>query len=300
MTSEPRALLTVGAVAQRLKVAVPTLRSWERRYGLGPSERSEGGHRRYTDDDVARLRRMLALTGQGVPPHSAARVVLGQDDAPARARHGGGSGSLAVGDAGPVVRGLSRDAARLDVDAVRRGVEALLRQHGVVNTWVEVACPLLQRIGEAYERTPERVIPVEHAASAGIAAALHGIAPVPAEGRMPALLGCAPDEQHTLALEALRAALAERGRASHFLGARLPAPALESAAARLRPLNTVVWAHHARLARKVPLDHLIRHSGRVLLAGPGWARVRVPRTALLAPSLPEAVDAVLDPAPGTP
>lgn len=35
--------LTTGAVARRLGVSPTTLRSWDRRYGLGPAVRAEGG-----------------------------------------------------------------------------------------------------------------------------------------------------------------------------------------------------------------------------------------------------------------
>src|SRR5699024_2844712 len=50
--------LTVAAVAARLGVAASTLRTWERRYGLGPSARTAGRHRRYDAVDVTRLETM--------------------------------------------------------------------------------------------------------------------------------------------------------------------------------------------------------------------------------------------------
>ncbi|MSW39326.1 MAG: MerR family transcriptional regulator, partial [Actinobacteria bacterium] len=47
--------LSVAAVAQRIGVAPATLRTWDRRYGLGPSSHTQGSHRRYSRQDVARL-----------------------------------------------------------------------------------------------------------------------------------------------------------------------------------------------------------------------------------------------------
>src|SRR5699024_12578207 len=47
--------LTVAAVAGRLGVAAPPLRTWERPYGLGPSSRPAGRHRRSHAAAVARL-----------------------------------------------------------------------------------------------------------------------------------------------------------------------------------------------------------------------------------------------------
>jgi MerR family transcriptional regulator, light-induced transcriptional regulator len=68
--------LTVAAVAARLGVAPATLRTWDRRYGLGPSERSVGSHRRYSTVDVERLLVMRRLTIDGVAPGDAARLAL--------------------------------------------------------------------------------------------------------------------------------------------------------------------------------------------------------------------------------
>jgi hypothetical protein len=72
----PLPTLTVAAVARRLGVAPPTLRTWDRRYGLGPSAHTAGAHRRYSPSDVARLMVMRRLTLQGVPPADAARYAL--------------------------------------------------------------------------------------------------------------------------------------------------------------------------------------------------------------------------------
>jgi DNA-binding transcriptional MerR regulator len=66
--------LAVAAVARRLGVAPATLRTWDRRYGLGPSEHSAGAHRRYSPADVERLLVMRRLTLDGVAPGDAARI----------------------------------------------------------------------------------------------------------------------------------------------------------------------------------------------------------------------------------
>jgi MerR family transcriptional regulator, light-induced transcriptional regulator len=66
--------LSVAAVARRLGVAPATLRTWDRRYGLGPSEHTAGSHRRYTALDLARLELMRRLVNTGVPPGEAARA----------------------------------------------------------------------------------------------------------------------------------------------------------------------------------------------------------------------------------
>ncbi len=71
--------LTVAAVASRLGVAPATLRTWDRRYGLGPSGHAAGSHRRYSLRDLARLVVMRRLALDGVAPQDAARAALASD-----------------------------------------------------------------------------------------------------------------------------------------------------------------------------------------------------------------------------
>ena len=47
---------SISQAAETLGVSVPTLRSWERRYGMVVPQRTPGGHRRYTEEDIDRLR----------------------------------------------------------------------------------------------------------------------------------------------------------------------------------------------------------------------------------------------------
>ena len=46
---------STGWTARRLGVAAATLRTWHRRYDVGPTGRTEGGHRRYVLRDLDRL-----------------------------------------------------------------------------------------------------------------------------------------------------------------------------------------------------------------------------------------------------
>lgn len=98
--------LTVAAVARRLGVAPATLRTWDRRYGLGPSEHSAGSHRRYSARDLDRLLVMRRLTIDGVAPAEAARLALSSDEREPVAPRGSDdlTGRLPVTAALPVVR----------------------------------------------------------------------------------------------------------------------------------------------------------------------------------------------------
>ncbi|WP_433505472.1 MerR family transcriptional regulator [Pseudonocardia halophobica] len=73
--------LPISSAARQLGIDPETLRSWQRRYGLGASSRSAGGHRRYTGADLARLRHARDLIAAGLSTAEAARVVLASNQA---------------------------------------------------------------------------------------------------------------------------------------------------------------------------------------------------------------------------
>ncbi len=163
--------LTVAAVARRLGVAPATLRTWDRRYGLGPSEHLAGSHRRYSAQDVARLLVMRRLTLEGVAPSEAARTALATtEDAGAEVRVPSTAEVLdAYSDAVPMAadpRALAAAAQHFDNAAVRW---MLTRVHprDTLAWWTELVEPALAVVGErtSLERPGENVGPALVAAA---------------------------------------------------------------------------------------------------------------------------------------
>lgn len=274
--------LTVAAVARRLGVAPATLRTWDRRYGVGPSSHTAGSHRRYCALDVARLDLMRRLVNAGAPPAEAARAALAADltpapvvgltpvadDAAAAYSDLAGLAGLAAGDptelAGllddvaarpgggrvvplststPAVRGLARAAMSLDSVACTSIVRDTLDHRGVVWTWDHLLVPVLVGVGRQWEQSG-RGVEVEHVLSESITSALTGVV-----ARMhrplnprPVLLACADEEMHSLPLFAVAAGLAERHVGSRVLGARVPREALVAAIRRTGPAVVLVWS----------------------------------------------------------
>lgn len=58
-----------------LGIPPATLRTWEERYGLLVPERSPGGHRVYSRDQVEQLRFVKAQLDQGISPADAHRLL---------------------------------------------------------------------------------------------------------------------------------------------------------------------------------------------------------------------------------
>ncbi|MER7910715.1 MerR family transcriptional regulator [Streptomyces sp. NPDC096068] len=95
--------ITTGTMARRLGVSPTTLRSWDRRYGIGPAAREDGRHRRWTPEDVAMLEEMCRLTASGAPPAEAARIARASrtGGADPDAGLGPGLGAASGADSGP-------------------------------------------------------------------------------------------------------------------------------------------------------------------------------------------------------
>jgi hypothetical protein len=186
-------------------------------------------------------------------------------------------------------RGLARASVRLDAPAVQRLLNAFVREYGVVTAWDDVMMPTLHAVGRKWRTGGGRYVEVEHLLSWHVSTALRGtplLRPClqPPPEAPPVLLACVPDEQHTLALEALDAALRERGEATRMLGAAVPAEALTAAVRRTGPRAVVLWSQTRSTAGSPLARHLAgtrwgmkgaRGGPVVLAAGPGWGH-RVP------------------------
>ncbi len=270
--------LSVAAVARRLGVSPSTLRTWDRRYGIGPSGHTDGSHRRYSAVDLARLLHMQALV------HSGVRVA----DAAVAAREWEPDGTETVAsndevmepfadveypDRDALVRGLAASAMALDGRAAASLLRRSLETRGVMWTWDEVLRPVLVQVGSHWERTGAGV-DVEHLLSQVATTELSAVVTRESpRSTRPALLACAPHEDHCLAIYAVAAALAERGVETRILGPRTPAAALASAIRRLGPSSVFVWAYLPAIKDARALDiPKIRPEPLVVLAGPGWPR----------------------------
>jgi CheY-like chemotaxis protein len=69
------AVYSIGAVARMLDTPTATLRTWHERYGVVVPERSEGGHRLYTRDQLEQLRFLVDEVAAGLPPADAHRIL---------------------------------------------------------------------------------------------------------------------------------------------------------------------------------------------------------------------------------
>ena len=263
-------LLTVAAVARRIGVAPATLRTWDRRYGLGPSSHEAGEHRRYCPNDLAQLTLMRRLIISGVAPAEAA----------VRAKAHSGSVSVeheiqSFEVREDVVDSLHRAAKSLDKNFVETLLRKDIADNGVIATWTEVIVPLLFLVGDEWAATGTG-IEVEHMLSESIKRLLReGVSEIKEPlNTQPVLLASVGEELHCLALHALAAALAEKGIETFFLGARTPLEAISGMVKRAAPPAVFLWAQLEQNSDPKFFNELpvVRPAPRVIVGGPGWDR----------------------------
>ncbi|HKJ25324.1 MAG TPA: MerR family transcriptional regulator [Myxococcota bacterium] len=224
-----------AAVAQMTGVSAHALRAWERRYRAVAPERTPGGARRYSEREVARLRLLRRAVDAGHPIGEVASL----PDEEIRRRLGLGAPASAPGEttapAAPLPIEALVDAARtLDVDGLEHTLARLLAALGPRRFARDLATPLLQRIGDEWERG-ELTVSAEHATT-NVVRSLLGTAlrndSFASVG--PTVLFATPmGERHELgALVAAIDAIAAGARAV-FLGSDLPAAEIAGAAHRL-------------------------------------------------------------------
>jgi len=285
--------LTVAAVARRLGVAPATLRTWDRRYGLGPSEHSSGEHRRYNGSDIARLTLMRKLVIAGVSPAEAAQRALAFDgEVSPESLTNSITSDVAVRE--ELVETLIRAARSYDRNFIEELLRSELSARGITNTWNEVLVPLLIIIGDEWADSGTG-IETEHLVSEIIKRLLqeaNASVQNPVNAR-PVLLACIGEEMHSLALYALGAVLSERKIATQFLGARTPIEAISAVVKRSAPPAIFLWAQLNKNGNHELLAELpsIRPAPRIVLGGPGWSR-NVAKPAVLVEDLLEACEEI--------
>lgn len=284
---QPASGLPVAAVARRLGVAPATLRTWDRRYGLGPTRHQSGAHRRYSAEDLARLEHMRRLVVGGLPPADAAQIALSADiaeiapvtqllpepratDSDGRA---GGGRVVAIPGGTPAARGLARAAMALDGPTCRDLIDETLDRRGVIWTWDHLLTPVLVGVGQRWEQTG-KAIDVEHVLSDAITASLGTRARAVRHGvnAAPVLLAAGRDEMHSLPLWAVAAGLAEIHISSRMLGERVPPEVLVESVGRIGPAVVLVWSSIPGRVKPQDLAPLrsFRPAPLVLIGGPGW------------------------------
>lgn len=221
----------IGVVTARTGLSRHVLRAWEKRYGVVDPDRSEGGHRLYSDVEVHRLRLLHDLTeggrriGQIAHLSTAELAELHREDrleaVDAAAAVDGGEGAASIREAALGAVGRFDSVA---LETILRRAALQLPAASLVD---DVLVPTLREVGDAWERG-ELSPAQEHLATAVVVRTLHWMIDQydPEADAEVFLAGTPAGEKHELgALLAAVTAAAEGWKVIH-LGPDLPADEL--------------------------------------------------------------------------
>lgn len=209
-------MYTIKHAAQLVGIAPPTLRAWERRYGVVTPQRTEGGYRVYDERDVEVLRSMKELMDQGWQPALAAREAS-RRDRPVMTLLPPGPDSPSLGAE------LVDAAAALDAGRLTAVLDRLFALDDFAVVMTRHVFPALEDLGTAWSAGWLSVAG-EHLASHAVMrrlAVAYEAAERPQDGPL-VVLGMAPGVRHELGLLTFAVVARRRGLSTTYLGADLP------------------------------------------------------------------------------
>jgi methylmalonyl-CoA mutase cobalamin-binding subunit len=225
-------MYTIKQAAARTGLPIPTIRAWERRYGIGAPTRTAAGYRLYDDEALARLRAMRHLVDvEGWRPSQAAeRVLAAGADVSALADWsvepvGGANGSSDAGLASSraAIGAFLEAARRLDIRAMEQVLDESFAARRFEQAMDLVVFPAMRAVGEAWA-AGDIDVAREHAASETVRRRLARFfdATGPAVGRPRVLVGLPPGGHHELGAFAFAVAARRAGLDALYLGANVP------------------------------------------------------------------------------
>jgi DNA-binding transcriptional MerR regulator/methylmalonyl-CoA mutase cobalamin-binding subunit len=195
-----------------------TLRAWERRYGLIRPQRTPKGHRLYTQKDVERIQRVLALLEQGISISQVKPLIDDANVVPVRPVQTGQA------DEWQRYRARMQNAIRhFDESALDAAYNDALSLYPAELVIRRLATPILQHLGEQWKDHPAGVAE-EHFFSVYLRNKLGArILHLTARETGPLLLiGCLPGEYHELGMLFFALAAVSHGYRVLLFGANLP------------------------------------------------------------------------------
>ena len=215
--ARPGGPFRIHVVAELTGVPEPTLRAWERRYGIPSPERTASGYRLYSAQEVEQVREMRRLSEGGMAAAEAARLLL--------------SGRTAAGADGDAPEDFYATTVESLLDSISRfddaGLETQLRKLmflGSTATILDrVLVSVLRELGRRWHGG-EISVAQEHLASHRLATLLRDLLSLSpgADSIARVLLACFADEEHELGLLGTATRFSGWGLRPVFLGVVTP------------------------------------------------------------------------------
>jgi MerR family transcriptional regulator, light-induced transcriptional regulator len=291
------------AVVRETGLKPDTLRAWERRYGVPAPQRTDSGHRLYSQHDIDTLKWLLVrqnegmsisravelwhrLQADGLDPLTAA-VAPGAQRAPESRSPSAPMAPVVFGD-GNTVAGMRQSWVDACLAFDEYQAEQLLSQAFALFPAETVCLDVIQKglaeIGEGWYRG-RVTVQQEHFASALALRRMEALlisTPSPTRpGRI--MVGCPPDEEHTFVPLMLSLLLRRRGWEVIYLGANVPIRSIDATVSVVRPNLVVLTAQQLHTAASLLEMAEVLYSERVPVAFGGLVFTEVPNLHLAIP-----------------
>lgn len=305
-------MYTIKQAAARSGLSVPTVRVWERRYGVVSPQRTASGYRLYDDDAIDRLTAMRHLVEtEGYRPSQAAEQVLAAGADLAALVEGARAATAATNlpaTPGPrhsseLVASFVAAALELDVAAMEGTLDEAFAGERFEAAAEHVVFPALREIGDRWS-AGELDVAMEHAASETIRRRLaRFFDAAPAAGEPDVVVGLPPGGRHEIGALAFAIAARRRGLDVVYLGADVPIAswlaAVEATGAPVAVIGTIGAPDVGAVAEVVAALRASTRPPAVALGGRRAAQVAgAPGSVVLPDALEDAVNTVrrlLDP-----
>jgi DNA-binding transcriptional MerR regulator len=221
------ALYNIGVVSHISGVPIASLHAWERRYGFPTAARTAGGHRLYSEKDIARLRWVKSRVDSGLAV-SRAVVAVRALEADGHLFIPGEMQTSSWSKPGPAAISPQRESlldALIHHDLLHADqlMGEMLAFYSPEALTLDVIGPALNAIGEAWEQGRISVA-TEHLVSNYLRhrLLLWMVTGPPPRSSNPVLLACAPGEWHEGSLLMLGVLLRRQGWPVAYLGQNVP------------------------------------------------------------------------------
>lgn len=234
-------LYNIGVVTRLTGIPAASLYAWERRYHFPDLARTPGGHRLYSQEDIASLVRVRDLIASGRKASLAIEQVRRGQAAPlAPLPISSQSSSPALGH---IRQALSKALSQGDLAAADRLFAESITFHSPETLVIEVIQPVMEMLGTSWQQG-ELSVADEHLASAYLRhRLLRWIPASPQDSPTPPIvLACVPGEWHDGGLLMLGVLLRRQAWPLSYLGQNVPYPDLADFVHRLRPAALVLTA----------------------------------------------------------
>ena len=215
--------MAIGSLARRTSVPVDTLRAWERRYGVLRPTRTEGGQRRYGNEDVERVLWLAARVAEGQRISDAVAALNALE-------HEGDAEAATTGPTDALAARLSAAARQGDGPRVELELDRAFAALPLVQAMELVIFPALAELGRRWAEG-EAVVVAEHLLSAATERRLASRLSAARRPRGPiAIVACPSGERHAVGALCLAVLMAQDGWRISFLGADTPLGEADSVA----------------------------------------------------------------------